>query len=59
IDVIDSYFNEVLNAIVGKFYKKWVPFPQNEVPAPIRDEPKFFPYFKDAIGAIDGSHFHA
>ncbi|KAJ3966099.1 hypothetical protein EV361DRAFT_872675 [Lentinula raphanica] len=53
------YFNQVLNSLVGKFYRKWVPFAQNQVPTQIREEPKFFPYFKDAIGAIDGSHFHA
>jgi hypothetical protein len=29
------------------------------VPIKIRNNPKFWPYFKDAIGAVDGSHIHA
>lgn len=53
------YFNEVLDALVGQFYLKWVPLPLNAVPPKILHNPKFFPYFKDCLGAIDGSHFHA
>jgi hypothetical protein len=54
------YFNEVLNTLVGAFYAKWVPLPKgNEVPPEILNDQKLFPYFKDCIGAIDGSHFHA
>jgi len=29
------------------------------VPGEIWNNPKFWPYFKNAIGAIDGSHIHA
>jgi hypothetical protein len=29
------------------------------IPIKIRNNPKFWPYFKDAIGAVDGSHIHA
>ncbi|KAE9394615.1 hypothetical protein BT96DRAFT_750754, partial [Gymnopus androsaceus JB14] len=53
------YFNEVLDALVGHFYAKWVPLPHNEVPPEILHNPKFFPYFCDCLGEIDGSHFHA
>ena len=45
--------------MVGKFYTKWVPLPPNEVPPEIANNDKFFPYFEDCLGAIDGSHFHA
>ena len=36
-------------------------FPTEDTPvsSQIRDNPKRWPYFKDAIGAIDGSHIHA
>lgn len=39
------------------FYTKYVQFPTGEViPENIRRNPKFWPYFRNAIGAIDGSH---
>lgn len=33
--------------------------PSTPLPANMRNNPKFFPYFKDCIGAIDGSHYPA
>ena len=43
------------------FYTKYVnpPFEGDPIPDYIRLNPKFYPYLKDAIGAIDGTHFHA
>src|SRR5438128_10255448 len=39
------------------FYTKYVQFPTREViPENIQHNPKFWPYFRNAIGAIDGSH---
>ena len=39
------------------FYTTYVQFPSgNNIPAKIQWNPKFFPYFRDTIGAIDGSH---
>ena len=39
------------------FYTTYIQFPSgNNIPAKIQWNPKFFPYFRDAIGAIDGSH---
>ena len=39
------------------FYTKYVQFPTGEVILEnIRCNPKFWPYFRNAIGAIDGSH---
>lgn len=41
----------------GRFYNKYVVLPDEETPIPrkIRRNPKFR-FFKDAIGALDGSH---
>jgi len=39
------------------FYSTYVLSPSGDVISPkIRDNPKYWPYFKDAIGTIDGSH---
>ena len=42
------------------FYTNHVILPTGVEPVPpqISNNPKFWPYFKDAIGAINGSHFH-
>jgi hypothetical protein len=31
----------------------------SDVPPEIRNNPKFWPFFKDCLGAIDGSHIHS
>jgi len=43
------------------FYSKYVCLPtaDDSVPPEIRQNSKFWPYFKDAIGALDGSHIHS
>src|ERR1700683_3716367 len=43
------------------FYTNQVILPTagDPVPPEIREEPKFWPYFKDAVGALDGSHIHS
>jgi hypothetical protein len=41
------------------FYSKYVHLPDESVPQKIQQNPKFWPFFKDAIGALDGSHIHA
>lgn len=42
------------------FYTKYVHQPTAHDPPPpyIRDNGKFWPFFKGAVGAIDGSHIH-
>jgi hypothetical protein len=42
------------------FYTKYVrqPTAHDPPPAYIRDNEKFWPFFKGAVGAIDGSHIH-
>ena len=43
------------------FYTNYVHLPthNNPVPPEIRNNPKFWPYFKDALGALDGSHIYS
>jgi len=43
------------------FYTKYVRLPtaDDAVPPEIRQNSKFWPYFKDALGALDGSHIHS
>jgi hypothetical protein len=44
-----------------QFYKALVSIPDDPTRTPIEilDNPKFYPFFKDAIGAIDGTHIIA
>lgn len=43
------------------FYTKYIRLPtaDDAVPSKIRQNPKFWPYFKDALGALDGSYIHS
>ncbi|RXW11522.1 hypothetical protein EST38_g14334 [Candolleomyces aberdarensis] len=45
----------------GPFYQHYVKLPTLETPlsAIIQDNPKFFPFFQNVIGAIDGTHINA
>ena len=36
-----------------------LPTGNNSVPSHIRNNPKFWPFFKDVLAAIDGSHIHS
>ena len=56
-----SYFWQILFAFSSApFYTKFVHLPtSNDAPPPeIRRSPKLWPFFKDVIGALDGSHIH-
>lgn len=43
------------------FYVQFVKLPTNIDPVPERifENPKFYPFFKDALGAIDGTHINS
>ncbi|CAK5266818.1 unnamed protein product [Mycena citricolor] len=58
-ETIHNSIYTVLNILVGPFYMKYVHLPPNETPPEIKADPKLYPYFRQARGAIDGSHFHA
>ena len=55
------YFKKILCLLsTAPFYQMYIQLGTGEyVPSKIRRNPIFFPYFKDAIGAIDGSHIPA
>ena len=42
------------------FYTKYVTLPKrgNPIAPEISSNPKFFPYFTDALGAVDGTHIN-
>jgi hypothetical protein len=44
----------------GQFYNQYVRLPPVDAPVPpiIQNNPKFYPFFKDALGAIDGTHIN-
>ena len=50
VDVIDAMMNTRDNFLVT---------PDISIPAKISSNPKFFPFFEDCIGALDGSHIPA
>lgn len=55
------YFYCVLNCVTSKqFYQCYVKLPQPNLTLPdIRKNPKFYPFFKDVLGALDGTHIDA
>lgn len=61
ISPIFRYFHEMLVAFSSPpFYTTYVTFPTGQhISWKIQQNPKFWPYFKDCIGAIDGSHISA
>ncbi|KAK5842868.1 hypothetical protein PVK06_005282 [Gossypium arboreum] len=48
----------VLRAIL-KLYKLVIRLPDESTPSEIRNNPRFYPYFKDCSGALDGTHVRA
>lgn len=55
METISRNFHEVLNALLF-LYKDVVKGPSPEIPERIKDNLKYWPYFKDCVGAIDGTH---
>ncbi|KAL5726080.1 hypothetical protein ACHQM5_009151 [Ranunculus cassubicifolius] len=57
-ETISRHFNTVLNVIValaGDFFEPASP----TTPLEILEDPRFYPYFKNYVGAIDGTHIPA
>ncbi|KIM51183.1 hypothetical protein SCLCIDRAFT_91358, partial [Scleroderma citrinum Foug A] len=57
--ISNRYFKKMLVIFSSpSIYTKYVQLPHaNELVHPsIRDNPKYYPFFKDAIGAIDRTH---
>lgn len=55
-ETISRYFNSVLNAIVAISLDLFED-PGPGIPREIREDPRFYPYFQDCVGAVDGIHF--
>ncbi|KAF9004678.1 hypothetical protein BDQ17DRAFT_1240847 [Cyathus striatus] len=58
-ETILKYFKKILFALSSPpFYPKYVHLPHTSdpVPAAIINNPKWFPFFDGAIGAMDGTH---
>lgn len=56
------YFKQVLSVIVSpQFYDCYIKLPSADSPTPdyICSDPKFFPFFRGARGAVDGTHINA
>ncbi|GLT45477.1 hypothetical protein SLA2020_193060 [Shorea laevis] len=54
-ETISRHFNNVLNAIMAVSLEFFQP-PGTDVPSEISEDPRFYPYFKDSVGAVDGIH---
>jgi hypothetical protein len=58
--MLHSYFHKILKIFLSfPFYTNQVHLPDDSIPTKIPLDPKFWSFFKDAVGAIDGSHIHA
>ncbi|EGO00755.1 hypothetical protein SERLA73DRAFT_71733 [Serpula lacrymans var. lacrymans S7.3] len=58
-DTISKYFKEILFVFSSTpIYTNYVHLPSANDPMPpkVLNNPKFYPFFSDAIGAIDGTH---
>uniref|UniRef100_A0A2N9IT35 Uncharacterized protein n=1 Tax=Fagus sylvatica TaxID=28930 RepID=A0A2N9IT35_FAGSY len=58
VETIHRYFRVVLKGVFS-LYKHVVRLPDNETHLDIRNNRRFYPYFKDCVGAIDGTHIRA
>lgn len=54
-ETISRHFNNVLNAIMAISLDFFHP-PGSGIPPEILEDPRFYPYFKDCVGAVDGIH---
>ncbi|KIK19637.1 hypothetical protein PISMIDRAFT_79986, partial [Pisolithus microcarpus 441] len=59
-ETISRYFQKLLFIFSSSpFYSEYVHMPASDVIQPeIRKNSRFWPFFKDAIGTLDGSHIH-
>ena len=55
---ISRYFNQVLEALI-QLYPEFVKAPLETIPLEISHSRKFFPFFRNCIGAADGTHILA
>ncbi|GLB43986.1 putative DDE superfamily endonuclease [Lyophyllum shimeji] len=60
-DTISKCFHRVLDLLVSpQFYSRYVKLPsEDHTPPEIQKNPIFYPFLKDCLGAIDGTHIDA
>ena len=57
---ISRYINSITDALnSSQFYNKYVRLPPSTVPPEIEDNPKYYPFFRNILASIDGSHISA
>lgn len=56
-ETISRHFHNVLNAIIELEDKFLIQPDGSQVPSEIVTNARYYPYFKDCIGVIDGTHF--
>ncbi|XP_011624546.1 putative nuclease HARBI1 [Amborella trichopoda] len=57
-ETISRHFNDMLHAIL-KLSSDLIQLPNTSTPEEIHKNSKYFPYFKDCIGVVDGTHIPA
>ncbi|KAJ7087522.1 hypothetical protein C8R44DRAFT_650139, partial [Mycena epipterygia] len=58
---ISEHFRKILDILSGyEFYSKYVRLPEADAlpPDAIRHNPKWWPYFQNVLGTIDGTHIN-
>nr|XP_020188456.2 putative nuclease HARBI1 [Aegilops tauschii subsp. strangulata] len=58
METISRYFKQVFYA-VGELRGEMIRRPSGQTPSKIRGSLRWYPYFKDCIGAVDGTHVTA
>jgi hypothetical protein len=58
-ETIHRHFHAVLDGLVALVPKYIKPPSTTEIPDAITTNPKFYPFFQDALGAVDGTHIAA
>ncbi|XP_068646366.1 uncharacterized protein [Aristolochia californica] len=57
-ETINKYFNKVLDAII-KIHSDYIKRPSRHIHSKFLNNPLYYPYFKDCIGVINGTHIKA
>ena len=57
-ETVSRHFHRVLQAL-NRLVPYYIKLPENQIPTTISSNPKFYPFFSDCIGALDGTHIAA
>ncbi|KZT50631.1 hypothetical protein CALCODRAFT_418984, partial [Calocera cornea HHB12733] len=59
-DTVSHVFHRILRILTSpNIYTRYVRLPDTSTPPEISESPKLYPFFKDCLAAIDGSHIAA